>query len=259
MVGRMVSWRVLRRALFTLILGAVTTAVVATSLANAATWREAAAARAYNGTRDEGEAHRQLGRTNLACLRQVEQRGVSVSLVYELRDGCTVSSDGTTVIYPTGWRELTLPVSKTILPSRLAPSNCPSANSLRAYTFGWPYAAMGYRNYSSHEGCFMTDYGCRNWIAIKSRSAKASNWRPLSSPSHPSPEDSWGIPTDVDPRGFALNTAAFGGTWFASFTLFAFVRDRRVKQRNICKHCSYSRDGIAAEKVCPECGRAPHA
>jgi hypothetical protein len=56
-----------------------------------------------------------------------------------------------------------------------------------------------------------------------------------------------------DPLGFLLNTVIFSTLWMP---ITAWHRRRRAK-RGGCKRCGYSREGLAQDTICPECGQKP--
>ncbi|HLP85686.1 MAG TPA: hypothetical protein VK157_15155 [Phycisphaerales bacterium] len=247
--------RLAKLAAFALLLGIFTTVVVATVLANARAWREAAETRVYANWDADGVVCNLADGTNYFNLREATQPGFKLSIVNHLDSTATLSGDGKSLTFIGQDRDYTLPISHTPLPARLDPRNASNANCLVMRTCGWPSAALGYREYSSHLGCSFTDLGVTHWLAVTPRAVVGrAAWQPID-PAHPSPDHSWGIPTSIDPRGFAIDTAAFGSTFFASFLLIAFIRDRRAQRHNICPHCSYNRDGIDAAAICPECGK----
>jgi hypothetical protein len=66
--------------------------------------------------------------------------------------------------------------------------------------------------------------------------------------------DCMGLPTEVLPLGFTLNTLLVAGTLLSFVEGFAFARRlvRRAKGR--CGACGYDRAGITMDAACPECG-----
>jgi hypothetical protein len=250
--------RIVRRLAFSVCYGGVATVLIAIGCANVREWHQEAEREIWSGAIDGGEACRSADGSGLFHVREISRKGLKISLIRELplREVKTGAAESVTVLADSG--EMTLPLVDSSLPARFDPRGFQESNSVNVYSYGWPCAAMGYREYSSNTGCFYSDFGTTNWLRIAPRISSSPNAQ-AGTAFPPSPDDSWGVPTAIDPSGFAINTVAFSFTWFASASLAAVVRDYRARNRNICKHCNYSCDGIAAENVCPECGRAPHA
>jgi hypothetical protein len=68
------------------------------------------------------------------------------------------------------------------------------------------------------------------------------------------PGDTRGLPLEVLPLGFALNTLLAAGVALGVVEGFGFVRRRRRRARGRCVWCGYERAGIGVRAVCPECG-----
>lgn len=244
-------WRITSHTLLAALLGVLTTAGVATALANSRTWRDNTSAAAYKQMPFDGEVFRIRETTSFVALRQVSRPGMCVSLVNELADA-KANADGSLVDYVgPDFSQRSVALSNTTLSARFRPSAYKSANAMQAFTYGWPAPAMGVRSFDSFEGCYLTNHGCTNWLAIVPRPNTAVSGYFSGS----SPHNTWGIPTDIDPRGFAFNTAVYGGSWLATLSLVGIVRNRRARKHNTCKHCNYSRNGLAAGALCPECGQ----
>jgi hypothetical protein len=246
-------WRLFGRTLLALSLGAVTTAAVATALANSRTWRNNSTAAAYKRLPYDGEAFRIQQTTSFVTMRQALQPGLRLILVNELSQA-NASADRSRVDFmSTDFDRLSMPLSTATLSTRFLPSKYKPANAMQAFTFGWPVPAMGVRRFNSFEGSFLTHHGCTDWLVVTSRPSGpvSVNFRGPGT----SPDNTWGIPINIDASGFALDTVVYGGSWFVTLSLVAFARDRRARRRNMCKHCNYNRDGINPNALCPECGK----
>ena len=56
-----------------------------------------------------------------------------------------------------------------------------------------------------------------------------------------------------DPLGFLLNTVIFSTLWTP---ITSWYRRRKARYTN-CTRCGYSREGLAQDSICPECGQKP--
>jgi len=62
------------------------------------------------------------------------------------------------------------------------------------------------------------------------------------------------VPLRPIPLGLAVDSAFYGGLLFAAFAVLGPGRRALRRWRGLCPACAYSRAGLAADAVCPECG-----
>jgi hypothetical protein len=130
--------------------------------------------------------------------------------------------------------------TRTIFVSGLDDADLPKSEGGTVDEFGWPARAMF--------ALKMLDKN--DQIARDTFVAPISILRP--GPHCP------GLPTQVLPLGFALNTLLAAGVLLGVVEGFAFARRRARVRNGRCPSCGYGRGGLAGDAAaCPECGAQP--
>lgn len=247
-----------RRTLIALCLGSIVTISVSTCLANLRDRQRAASRLMWSGGVQDDVVLPSAEGNRYFHVRELQETGFSIVLVRELPDGAVVNSNQTSISYTSDAGDEMLRFSKSTLPARLAPRSIDECNALNIYSYGWPLTALGYREYSSFVGCFYTNFEYTNWLRVTPRTTPAVNgWTPITPVAIDllPPDEFWGVPTAINPIGFAVNTLTASVPCFALHSCFLVLRTRLSRRHNICPYCSYDRDGIAATALCPECGK----
>ena len=128
--------------------------------------------------------------------------------------------------------------TKTLIITALDDDVLPATEAYDLQEFGWPARGM--------LGRTKLDYG--DQIVLDTYLA-APSWM------GPGP-DCPGLPTEVLPLGFALNTLLAAGVLMGVVETFAWARRRGRRRRGRCPACGYDRRGLAGgdAAACPECG-----
>jgi len=121
---------------------------------------------------------------------------------------------------------------------------------------GWPVRALQCNGPTTSDAPFVTAFGtgwrAPPWLVC----SKYWDWPGQRQVVRPP------VPLRPMPLGFAINSVVFGSVPFAMYVALgpgkrAFLRSlhhHRDRRRGRCPSCGYSREGLAGEAVCPECG-----
>lgn len=129
------------------------------------------------------------------------------------------------------------------------------ANWRREFQFGWPCRAMWGAEDSRSFGCFVNSQPAVNTMRLWNSEHDYSGffWRYADEP------HSGRVPTGVLPLGFAANSALFAFAWIGLLVIPKRITRALRRRDNRCAACGYSRDGLALDTRCPECGLIPAA
>jgi hypothetical protein len=240
------------KAGFSLVMGGVTTWVVAVLIANASNdatqifeftsevWRD-----------DDGQLY-SVGNCDV-------HPGCSVTRFSDFRStdalSPTVRVEGDYMVVVTGaligTAEQRFPLINRSIPEGLrstTSTNFGGSSSLRRTSYGFPWQALSTASLSTHYGCFSFDLGQQDWFKVRERTSALTA---VLSGSPWSPQNSFGIPSRVIPAGFVGDTAFFGTCWYACLFVPGIVRRRNRKAKGLCVKCGYDMRELA---TCPECG-----
>ncbi len=110
--------------------------------------------------------------------------------------------------------------------------------------FGWPRPCLWYGVESTLDRFFMS-------ITSDRLEGGVHLWGPVSSRGR----DWHALPLRPIWSGLAVNVAIFAAIWWVALTGVPAARRALRRKRGWCPWCGYDREGLAAGAVCPECGR----
>lgn len=117
--------------------------------------------------------------------------------------------------------------------------------------FGWPLPAMFAVSHGLDLDAPVLQFGCSSLVTLGWGGKPAVGELPFLSRHRPGRID---LPVGIMWRGFAMNTIVYASAWWSVLFGVEFARRAMRRRRGLCVVCAYSRAGLAAGVVCPECG-----
>ncbi len=176
----------------------------------------------------------------------------SLELYTRIVDPDTGTADGSFLIeWGMGVRRR-LPAPQESPPIHFQPVS-PPATVRREMQFGWPLRCFWGAEDAYFDGSSVHDLGRTNIWRVVSTGPRAKLW-PAFVRVGDDGTRTVDVPLGVIRGPFAINTAVYASAWWSVLFGLGMARRALRRRRGLCVVCAYSRAGLAAGAVCPECG-----
>jgi hypothetical protein len=129
----------------------------------------------------------------------------------------------------------------------------PPATVRREMQFGWPLRCFWGAEDADAVGSSVYDLGRISIWRVMSTGPRAERWPAFVRGGN---DETWTIdvPLGVMRGPLAISTAVYASAWWSVLFGVGITRRELRRRRGQCVVCAYSRTGLAAGAVCPECG-----